>query len=479
MAALAAVRNIGIGVVARGWFQVIALVLALLAARILGKQEFGIYAIANVFIILLQGMMYSGVYDYIIKNNSADLDVDTCFWMNFAFALLGGAAIAILAPLVSSLTHSPKVLGLMLALAPSALLASLSGWQEALLLREGRMKAYYGRGVVTESIACVIGVLSLEGGLGVWSFIVYRYSQLILASLSYLVIMRRLPRLAWRQATARTVFGFSGNIYVSRIIGTVSNYAADLLIGLLVNPASAGAYRLGSRIVLGVSDIAFQPVYTVAWVHFARAGSDDEALRREWLTFVAVLSLTAWPALAGLALLSRSVVQLVVGPGWDEAAPVVVILAASRMIAIFEVFLDPLLGVRDRSVWIFRLRAAASVMTVAILTLLARYGASSAAASQMVVAVFLAGCSLYVGLRTTKADPGALFRILLPGIVGTSLMLIAASCAGLSAAWSATPLLHIASAMVAGIFAWALVLLVLFRRRLFDSASGIRKSALP
>ena len=49
MARLGAIRNIGIGVVAKGWLQVIALVLALLAARILGKQDFGIYAIANVF----------------------------------------------------------------------------------------------------------------------------------------------------------------------------------------------------------------------------------------------------------------------------------------------------------------------------------------------------------------------------------------------------------------------------------------------
>ena len=242
--------------------------------------------------MLLQGMMYSGVYDYIIKTRSADLEADTCFWMNFGFGACGAAIVAVLAPIASRLTHSPAVMELMLALAPSALIASSSSWQEALLLREGRLRAYYGLCIGVESVACAVGIASLLGGLGVWSFVVYRYAQVSLAALGYFAVLRRRPKFAWHAEAARTVFAFSGNLYVARIVSTISAYSADLLIGALVNPATAGAYRLGSRVVLGVSEIAYQPVFTVAWVHFSRAAHDDEALRQEWLSFITVLSLT-------------------------------------------------------------------------------------------------------------------------------------------------------------------------------------------
>lgn len=463
---------------AKSWSQLTALVLALLAARILGKQDFGIYAIASVFVILLQEMMYSGVYDYIIKSQSADFDADTCFWMNAGFGACGAAIVAVLAPVIAALTHAPLVMSLMLALAPSALLASVSSWQEALLLRQGRLRRYYAIGIGAETLACSIAVAFLLHGLGVWSFVVYRYAQLTLGALSYFAFMRHVPRLAWRQAIARTAFRFSVHVYGSRVVGTASGYSADLLIGLMVNPAAAGAYRLGSRIVQGVSTIAFQPVSTLAWVHFSRAAHDEKALRQEWLTFVTALSLTVWPALAGLALLSRSVVHLLVGPGWDEAVPVIVILAAAKMLSLFEIFLDPLLGIRDRSAVILKLRATTSIATVLILAVLARFGAPGAAAAQVLVAVFLAVCGIHVGLRTTSASSARLAGTVLPGLLSTVLTLAAACAAGFVPRLTPTPLLHVATATAAGLLAWCVVLAVLFRRQFSSFGAVVGGSAL-
>ena len=158
---LNAVRRIGIGVAARGWSQVTALALALLAARVLGKEGFGVYAIASVFVILLQGMMYGGIYDYIVKSRSETLEPNTCFWMNFGFSVAGAGIVAGLAPVMGALTHTPQVCSLMLVLAPSALVAAVATWQEALLLREGRLTLYYTLGIVTETLACAGAVAGL------------------------------------------------------------------------------------------------------------------------------------------------------------------------------------------------------------------------------------------------------------------------------------------------------------------------------
>lgn len=463
---LRALRTIGIGVATRGWSQVTAMSLAVLAARVLGKQDFGIYAIASVFVILLQALMYGGIYDYIIKDRDGAADISTCYWMSLGFAVLGAAGIAILAPIVSMLTHSPPVMALMLALAPSALIASATTWQEALLLRQGRLTAYYVNWVVMETIACSLAIALLLQGFGLWTFVVYRYAQLSLNALSYAVLVRERPRLQWQASVARTVFAFSANIYISRIVGIASSYSADILIGLLVSPAAAGAYRLGSRVVLGVSEIAYQPITTMAWVHFARVARNDAELRQEWINFILVLSVTAWPALAGLALLSHKVVHVVVGAGWDEAVPVIFVLAVARGLALFEVFLDPMLGVRDRTPAILKLRSAASLLAIIALTILARYGATGAAFAQVLVSLMLAGAAIRIGLRVTALSAGGLINALIPGSAATGATLAGASIAGWLPLSSQPLVLQLGIAVLGGILVWAAVLFVISRRRI-------------
>lgn len=470
---LRAVRTIGIGVAARGWSQVTAMVLAVLAARVLGKQDFGVYAIASVFVILLQALMYGGIYDYIIKDSEGAADISTCYWMSLGFAAVGGLGIAALAPIVSTLTHSPPVMWLMLALAPSALVASATTWQEALLLRQGRLTSYYVNWVVTETIACGLAIALLVQGFGLWTFVVYRYTQLGLNALSYAVLVRERPHLRWQMSVARRVFAFSSNIYISRIVGIASSYSADILIGLLVSPAAAGAYRLGSRVVLGVSEIAYQPVGTMAWVHFSRA-KDHPTLRQEWLSFVLVLSLTAWPALAGLALLSHSVVHLLVGSGWDEAVPVIVVLVFARMLSLFEVFLDPMLGVSDRTPVILKLRITASVLAVGALAVLAHEGASGAAFAQVLVSLMLGLSAVRIGMRAADVSAGTLLHALLPGLAATGAALAGAA---LTAALplSAQPLmLQVGLKVLGGMLLWAIVLFVVFRRHV-----GLRRTVAP
>ena len=460
---LRAVRTIGIGVAARGWSQVTAMVLAVLAARVLGKQDFGIYAIASVFVILLQALMYGGIYDYIIKDREGAADTSTCYWMSLGFAAVGGIGIAALAPIVSTLTHSPPVMSLMLALAPSALIASATTWQEALLLRQGRLTAYYVNWVVMETIACGLAIALLLQGFGLWTFVVYRYAQLGLNALSYAVLVRERPHFRWQMPVARRVFAFSSNIYISRIVGIASSYSADILIGLLVSPASAGAYRLGSRVVLGVSEIAYQPVGTMAWVHFSRA-NDHSALRQEWLNFVLVLSVTAWPALAGLALLSHSIVHLLVGAGWDEAVPVIVVLAFARMLSLFEVFLDPMLGVSDRTPVILKLRITASVLAISALAVLTHYGATGAAFAQVLVSLMLGLSAIRIGMRAADVNPGALLHALLPGLAATGAALAGAALTKALPLAAQSLTVQIGLEVLGGIALWAIVLFVVFRR---------------
>ena len=457
-------RRVGVGVVARGFSQVTALVIAIVAARLLAREEFGVYAIASAFVVLLQALMYGGVYDYLIKDEAGDEILDTCFWMNATFGVGATALVAVLAFVIGALSHSAEVTRLMLWLAPSAMVAALTTWQEAVLLRRGRLGVYYGLWILVETLATALALVLFRSGAGLFALVAYRYAQVGIACLAYFAVLRLRPRLAWRPETARAAWRFAVNIYVSRMAGIVAGYSGDVLVGILVNPAAAAAYRLGSRVALGVSEIAYQPVTTMAWVQFARTQGRPEALRAEWMALVTALSVTAWPALAGLVLDSRSVLALVVGPGWDDAVPVIAVLAAARLFAAFEALLDPTLGVTDQTGLILRIRTAASVATLALLFVAARFGAVGAAAAQAAVAAGVALVAIMVALRATRASLATLAVRLLPGIVATLLTLAGATAAvALAGPAAAPPLAHLAISAAGGFVGWASAMVVTLR----------------
>jgi O-antigen/teichoic acid export membrane protein len=172
--------------------------------------------------------------------------------------------------------------------------------------------------------------------------------------------------------------------------------------------------------------------------------------------------MTVWPALACLALLSKSVVHLLVGGGWGEAAPVVTIIAAARMFILFQIFVEPILGTRGRTADILKFNLSGALGSVALLAVLARYGLLGAASAQLITAICLAAAGIGVGLYFSKLRLRDLIHTLLPGAVVTLAALAGASAVLFAPIAIPSPVLRMIVIVGAGISAWGGTLLIVF-----------------
>jgi O-antigen/teichoic acid export membrane protein len=458
-------KDIGVGGVVRVWTQVSAFVVVVIASRSLDSQEFGIFAIATVFITVLSTIIYSGIYEYLIQIDDFKAAADTCFWINFGIAACGAAGIIFAAPLVAEAAHAPQLQGVMVWLAPSATIAALTSWQEALVLRRRKVSGYYLIWFCAEtgSAAFAIGLFSY--GFKIGGLIGYRYSQAVLTCLGYFVYMMDFPRIIFRVDEARLALAFASRLYGSRLIGILSNYSADLIIGILASPAEAGVYRLASRTVFGVSEVCYQPIKTIAWVRFSSALRNRAGLGQEWLVLMMVLSMVAWPALIGVGVLSRQLTDVVFGSAWLEVAPIIPLLALAKTTELFEVFLDPLLALSGQSRRLLWIRVAASVVAVGGFVTLAHLGAAYAAWVQTATYTMLATTTVVLGTWLTNVDLRTLAITLWPGIV-TAIVTggVAAATADFTIQTGWPPAALVACDVGAGALAWIFMVGIVFRR---------------
>ena len=458
----AALGAFGLGVFARASTQVAALFVSVVAARALGPEQFGVYAIASVFVVIAQAVLWGGVYDFIVKGRGTDSDIDTPFWINLMVGAAGCVLIVAVAPLLSMAAHLPQVVPLMVALAPSMLVAAFVSWSEAVLLRRARLGTYYRLTIVSEAMACVVAVLCFRAGLGVWAYVVYRYVHLGFAVMLTGAITRRLPRLSYDRGVASLVLGFANRINASRIVSMAGAYAPDLLLGYFAGAAQTANYRFANRIVVGVSDMFFGPVVKQAWVSMAAHGQDAPARARVWAGLLQILSLVVWPALCGIATLSQGLVALLAGPEWQAAAPIIVLIAFARTLLVFEQFFEPLLGVGNRATLVFQVRALLAALSVLAFLVLARFGAFGAGIVQILIGLISAALSIRICLRETGLTFRCLARVMIPPALGAALA-VAASLSASATVEGYPPSMRVAAAIGAAVLLWGLGLAVVAR----------------
>ena len=320
-------------------------------------------------------------------------------------------------------------------------------------MRQAKLRMFYTLGMVVEGLACAAALLSFWSGLGVWSFVIYRYMQLVFGAVLNTAISRRLPRRHYDRAVARTVLKFSNRINASRLISLAGAYVPDLLLGFFAGAASTASYRFANRIVVGVSDIFFGPVAKQAWVSLAAHPDDTAARGRIWAGLLQILALIVWPSLWGIATLSQGLVDLLAGPSWHDAAPVIVLIAMARTLLVFEVFFEPLLGVRNRATLVFQMRCVLAALSVVAFLLLAQFGAIGGGISQFIICLASAVISVRTSLQETGLSLGRMVQLLIPPVLGGTLAVIASLSA--SASVHGYPLsVRLAVAIAAAIVLW-------------------------
>jgi O-antigen/teichoic acid export membrane protein len=450
------------GVLGRASNQIIALGVTLLAARWLTPASFGDYAIAAALITFCRTLLYAGAFEFLLRAREGEEAHSECLAINLGLATGMSGLLALLSLFTGRLFHSPEIAGLLLTLAPSNLLAAGSAWQEAQLLRSGRIRTYYAVISFGEITAAAVAVALLLTGAGLLALVAQVYARALVLLLAYRAVRRPVWSASFSPARAARVARWSVARYGGTLVMFLSNYSADILLGAFLTPAATGLYRASHRMVTGVSDLINQPTRMMAITLFSRRAAEGRDPGDAWPRFAAACALLGWTALAGLAAVSAQVTPLVLGPRWRGAAPIIAILCLQRAFALIDGVSAPLLVAYGHARLLLTTQAMVAVASVALLTAMAPFGVAAAALSSVIAAAVSTMCLATLIGRFYGGVVGGIVRVA-PVALGP---MIAAVAGALLAGAGERPL-HLAPIVAllgeaaGGGGAWALAALVL------------------
>jgi O-antigen/teichoic acid export membrane protein len=317
----------GWSVVENGGLALISFVSLIIYLRILSIADFGLFSAALALVEVLGVLVTMLFHNALVQRGDAtDLHFNTAFTATMALSLLMALGCCAMAPAFAEWMHQPKAVQLLRWM---SLIFPCSAVSATLVARQRRQFAFRTlalRSLLGRVIGGIIGIVAAIAGAGLWSLVLQQILIAGIGSLVLWIMSDRTPRLQFRFAEFKHMFGF-GVLSVSALFLSISiRRVFTLLATSFVGVEAAGFLNLSFRVVDMFWAIAATAVAQVALPLMARLQSDPARLKRAYQTSTRFSCLALYPCFVGLGAVAPDVIEMLFGHRWQPSAPYVTVL---------------------------------------------------------------------------------------------------------------------------------------------------------
>jgi O-antigen/teichoic acid export membrane protein len=305
---------------AKGVSQVITLVTTIILARLITKSDFGLMAMATVYMGLVDNVLDFGVLTAIIQRKEIKIStLSTSFWFlmvtsSFIFGVTFIAAPGIAAFFKSEqLSYILIILGLVFLCIPSQIIA------RGILARHLRLDLVAKAELVASVLRFIVAILFALSGAGVWSLVFAYLVEKIILAIVLPLLARWYPRWIYNFQEIKTLLVFGGNVTASRVLWYVYSRLDFIVIGRLLGPDILGIYSIANQIARTFEQFTSTAMYRVLYPVFSSYQDDFFKLGKVFLKVSMLLTTLTLPLFFGLAAVAPNLVPVLLGPKWLDA----------------------------------------------------------------------------------------------------------------------------------------------------------------
>lgn len=353
------------------------------------------------------------------------------FWINSAVGLVLSAVVFLLAWPLADFYDQPQLVSVVQALSPVYVLGGLSAQFRVSINRELRFVALALCDLLPPLLAFVVAVLLATQGAGLAALVVQQLATAVLTLVAVLCFGRWWPGLPTRTAGMRPLLSFGMSFAATQLLAYATRNVDSIAIGRVWGAGQLGQYDRAFQLAVAPVNQVNAPMSRVAVPVLARVRGDSV----RYSTALAEAQLIACYVTASvlflLAGVGPSLVQLLLGPGWELAGQVLVVLAIGGVFRAIQQIAYWMFMSSGRADSQLRLHLAGQPIIIGLLLLGLPWGPIGVAIGSSVgYAVFWIISLMWAG-RVVSVDTRPLFRTSVRAIVTVG------APAGL-AAWAAS-----------------------------------------
>lgn len=308
--------------------QVTMVVTMIVLARILTPHEFGIYALLMVFVSFSQILAQMGTSSAVIYfDDLTDRFLSTAFYFTVGISVAVYLLLFSGAGFLADFMDEPALHGLLQLIGLVLVINSLSMIQRALLEK----KMDFKKVILVEKAALLmssaVGISAAIFGFGAASLVLMALSQAVLQLIGFTVFGHWRPRLLFGILELRRMLSYSLNLVGFTIINYFARQSDNFLVGKFIGSGALGIYSVAYRIMLYPLENVSRVLIRVLFPAFSEVKHDNARFKRGYVQAISFIALVTFPLMLGLLVVAPLFVDVVFGEGWEELAPLLMILS--------------------------------------------------------------------------------------------------------------------------------------------------------
>lgn len=312
---------------------VLSTVSAIVLARLLTPQDYGLIGMVAIIVGFLGMFQYLGLSTATIKWSELNhQQVSTLFWLNVGLS----AAIMLLtiaaAPLAAWFYKEPRLVGITIGYAFAVLVTGFAIQHEAILIRQMRFGVTAAIEISAIAIGLAAAIVAAIYGAGYWALVI---NQLVLAVVTVIgawIACRWRPSLPTRGAGVRSMVSYGGNITGYHIMSFFARNLDNLLLGKFWGAYQLGVYSRAYQMLLMPMSQINAPLMSVAVPALSRLADSPARYRSAFLKIVEKIAMVTMPGVVFMIATSDWLVLFLLGPKWHDTGRIFMLLGIAAAV---------------------------------------------------------------------------------------------------------------------------------------------------
>jgi len=347
--------------------QIVSLAGLAVLLRLLAPADYGLVGMILPLVMFLRIFTTLGLNVATVQQPQLrPEETSALFWLNLLLGCGTAVVMAIVAPGLGWLYAQPDsataLRDVALALSATSIVAALGAQHQALLERSLRLGALSVIRIVAQLAAVIAAIVTALAGGGVWALVVQQYVEL--AFISGLVWWAEGWRPVWpARAAIAGHLRLGGYFAAASIVFYVADNLDRVLVGRLIGPDAVGLYGQAYNVMIKPVYVVVTPLIPLVLASLSRAAEQPETRCELVVAYYRLLAVLLLPASAGLVVVGSDVMQLLGGPRWTAAGPLLSVLSFGMFGQALVILGAPVLTAAGRT---GRLLAAAILVAIGL-----------------------------------------------------------------------------------------------------------------
>src|SRR5579863_347178 len=317
------VRGAGATLFAGGLMLVIQVGATMILARLLTPTDFGVVAMVTTFSLLLVNFGYNGLTEAIVQRDEVTNDLaSTLFWINVGFGVVLTLGFAAAGPLLTSFYHDLAVRRVAAGISITIFITSLSTVHLALLKRTMRFTWVSVNDTCARVVSVTASILLAWFGWRYWALVAGVIAQAASAGVGAWIMCRWIPGRPKKTEGTGSMLQFALHTYGNFAVNYASRNTDNLLVGWRFDAQSLGFYKKAYDLFALTASQFVSSISVVVVSALSRVRREPALYRRYLLDALAVMAFCGMGLGAGLTLVGKDLIFVLLGPKWEPAGQI-------------------------------------------------------------------------------------------------------------------------------------------------------------